>query len=59
MTFWEAMLTFKFKLLGHGPTVKIGQVCEQTELMILVRVQTPIVFRLALGGWYAIVNVQI
>ena len=33
------MLTFKFKQLGHGPTVKIGQVCEQTELMISVQVQ--------------------
>ena len=33
------MLTFKFKQLGHGLTVKIGQVCEQTELMVSVRVQ--------------------
>ena len=24
MTFWGAMLTFKFGLLGHGPTAKIG-----------------------------------
>ena len=36
------LLTFKFKQLGHGPTVKIGQVCEQTELMVSVRVQSQI-----------------
>ena len=34
------VLTFKFKQLGYGPTVKIGQVCEQTELMVSVRVQS-------------------
>ena len=30
------LLMFKFKQLGHGPTVKISQVCEQIEPMISV-----------------------
>ena len=34
-------VNIQIKQLGHGPTVKIGQVCKQTELMIVVKKQDP------------------